>query len=92
MGALGFENGVQLVDLVNYGDSVASIGVFAGFDNPYVTHLALFLDASLHLFLLFLDVCLALLVICQKPLILWVLDSFLYMKGQRNGLEQIPSS
>lgn len=41
MGALGLEDGVELVDLVYDSDAVATVGVLARFDNPDVTHFAL---------------------------------------------------
>ena len=89
MGTLGLEDGVELVDLVYDCDAVATVGVLPWFDDPDVTHFALLLYAQLHLFLLFLDVGLALFVIGQESLVLWVLDAFLDMERQGDSLEQI---
>jgi hypothetical protein len=63
VGALGFEDGIEFVDLVDDCDAVATVGVLARFNDPDVTHFALLFYSQLHLFLLFLDVGLALLVV-----------------------------
>ena len=79
--ALGLEDRVEFVDLIDDSDAVPAVCVFARFYDPDVAHFPLLLYSHLHLLLLLLYVSLALFVVRQKTFVLWVLDAFLYVEG-----------
>ena len=73
---------MNIVKRVTYAYAVASVAELTWFDDPYI----FVFIGSIFLHLLYL------LMIVQKSLILWILNSFDDMKGQGDGSEDITSN
>lgn len=84
-------DGIQLIDFINNLYASALVGVFSGFNYPYISSF-LFGSVSFLFFPLFLlDDGLSPVVIGDKPLILWIFEAFLDVEGQWKILEYIIS-
>lgn len=82
---------VQLIDLVNYSDAIASVGEFSWLYDPNIPHWSANWNAILFVLFLLVDDGLSLLVVDCESLILWITIAFLDMEGQGNNFEEISS-
>jgi hypothetical protein len=81
-----FQNTIEFIDFIDYGNPSTLIRILSRFDNPYIPHLL----ACIYLFLLFpLNLFLSFLVIFDKSAILRILEPVFDMKCQRNILKHI---
>ena len=87
--SLTLHDGVQLVGLVDDGDSVASIGQLSWLDDPNIPHRPSNGQPVLLVLFLLADDGLPFLVVADEALVLRILGALLDVEGQGNDLEEV---